>query len=301
MTEVRILSVTKNTMPELPEVETIRSDLSKTVVGKPIKAVAVTLRRLVKSDYDMFVQTLTGNAFTAINRRGKLLMLPLQRGGSTLLVHLKMTGQLIFLHNNGAVVAGGHSYAAMDFDLPNKYSYITFTFSDGSRLFFNDMRTFGYMKLASEDELAHILAQYGIEPLQPEFTVKNFRSALGTRTTSIKAALLNQNVIAGIGNIYADEICFAAGVRPDRAISTLTDEEIKKLYRASSAVIKRAIRERGTTFNHYRDAAGRQGNFLNFLKVFGRQGEACPRCKTGVIEKVRHAGRGTHFCPECQV
>lgn len=286
-------------MPELPEVETIRRDLVEKITGKKIKAVTVNLRRLVKSDYETFVTTLTGNTVTALERRGKLMIISLKKGGYKLLVHLKMTGQLIFLQGK-KVVAGGHSFASMDFDLPNKYSYIIFEFADGSKLFFNDMRTFGYMKLADEAEMKKILATYGIEPLQPEFTLKNFRVALDNRKTSIKAALLNQQLFSGIGNIYADEICFAAGVLPQRIIATLHDDEVKKLHRASSAVIKRAIAERGTTFNSYIDAEGRKGNFLSFLKVFGRQGKVCVRCKTGIIKKAKHAGRGTHWCPACQ-
>lgn len=286
-------------MPELPEVETIRRDLADKIVGTKIKAVTVNLKRLVTSDYDTFIDTLIGNSITALNRRGKLLMVELKKGEYTLLVHLKMTGQLIYVKGK-KVTAGGHSYSSMAFDLPNKYSYIIFEFTDHSKLFFNDLRTFGYMKLADRDELARILSKYGIEPLQPEFTLKNFRTVLDNRKISIKAALLNQQLFSGIGNIYADEICFAANVLPTRLISTLKNEEIKKLHRASNTVIKQAIKERGTTFNSYIDAQGRKGNFLSFLKVFGRQKQLCKRCKQGIITKIKHAGRGTHYCPVCQ-
>jgi len=286
-------------MPELPEVETIRRDLTDVIVGKKIKTITVKLRRLVKSDYRMFIKTLTGATITAIERRGKLLMFSFKQTDYTLLVHLKMTGQLIFVQNKH-LIAGGHSYVSMDFNLPNKYSYIIFEFTNGGKLFFNDMRTFGYMKLATPVEVEQVLAGYGIEPLKPEFTLKNFRAVLGKRKTSIKAALLNQSLFSGFGNIYADETCFAARVLPQRIVASLTDDEIKKLHRAGNAAMKQAIRARGTTFNTYVDASGRRGNFVRFLKVFGRAGKRCVRCKKGIIQKGKCAGRGTHWCGVCQ-
>ena len=205
------------TMPELPEVETIRSDLSKKITNKEIVSVTVKLPRLVKSGLKNFIQTLTGNKITKISRRGKLIYCELQAGGEFLLVHLKMTGQLIY-QKNKKVTAGGHSYQSMNWELPNKYSHIYFNFADASQLFFNDLRTFGYMQLVKGEQLQNVLAKYGIEPLQSNFTAARFQEALGKRKTSIKATLLNQGIIAGIGNIYADEICFYAGVLPARSV-----------------------------------------------------------------------------------
>ncbi|MDP3899890.1 MAG: bifunctional DNA-formamidopyrimidine glycosylase/DNA-(apurinic or apyrimidinic site) lyase [bacterium] len=293
-------------MPELPEVETIRQDLSEKIIGKKITGVTVTKPRLVKSGLNNFIQILTGNTFKKINRRGKLVYVELKKSDLVLLIHLKMTGQLIYQKGprrqggvSKIIAAGGHSFKSMEWDLPNKYSHIYFSFQDNSRLFFNDLRTFGYMKLVDEKELKQVLNKFGIEPLTPDFTLKNFAQALKHRKTNIKALLLNQQIIAGIGNIYADEICHYAGVLPSRRTPDLTIAEIKKLWQGSSLILKKAIKERGTTFNNYRDADGKKGNFIKFLKVFGRKGEACGKCGEK-IKKIRLAGRGTHFCEMCQ-
>ena len=287
------------TMPELPEVETIRSDLSKKITNKEIVSVTVKLPRLVKSGLKNFIQTLTGNKITKISRRGKLIYCELQAGGEFLLVHLKMTGQLIY-QKNKKVTAGGHSYQSMNWELPNKYSHIYFNFADASQLFFNDLRTFGYMQIVDQKQLKIILDKYGLEPLTPNFTLKNFQKIFKNRKTNIKALLLNQQIIAGIGNIYADEICFYAGVLPARSVSSLREVEIKKLWRGAHGIIKKAIKERGTTFSDFRDGEGNRGNFSRYLRVFQRQGERCRTCRTGVIAKMKLAGRGTHFCPQCQ-
>lgn len=285
-------------MPELPEVETIRRDLAEQIIHKKIQDVAVLKQRLVKQSITLFKNELINDAIKKADRIGKLLGFELN-SGKRLLIHLKMTGQLIYQKGN-KTVAGGHSFKSGENIYPNKYTYITITFADHSQLFFNDMRQFGYMQVVDQTEWERVLEKYGIEPLQKDFTFENFASALGKRTTTIKAALLNQQLFAGIGNIYADEICFAARVLPDRRVNTLTDVEKKALYTASKKVIAKAVQERGTTFNDYKDAFGRIGNFTRHLQVFARTGEKCKRCGKGVIQKTRVAGRGTHFCFECQ-
>jgi len=209
-----------------------------------------------------------------------------------------MTGQLIYQKKN-KITAGGHGELDNK-KLPNKFSHIIFTFSDNSQLFFNDMRQFGYMKIVDEKELDKILNQFGIEPLDKDFNLKTFKKVLQNRKTNIKQLLLNQKLIAGIGNIYADEICFYAKVKPSRKVLTLNEAEIKKLYQGSKQILKTAIKKRGTTFNNYRDADGKQGSFVSFLKVYGRAGELCKRCKNGKIKKIKQGGRGTHYCPDCQ-
>ncbi|MFH1326414.1 MAG: bifunctional DNA-formamidopyrimidine glycosylase/DNA-(apurinic or apyrimidinic site) lyase [Candidatus Falkowbacteria bacterium] len=294
-------------MPELPEVETIRKDLFRKILNKKIKDVAIKKPRLVKSGAIKFKKELIGNVFKKINRRGKLLYIKLQTG-KFLLIHLKMTGQLIY-QKGRQVIAGGHGQPKID-ELPNKFSHIIFTFNDNSQLFFNDMRQFGYMKIIDKDELEKVLADYGAEPLDKEFTLVRFREILHGKKISIKQLLLNQKFIAGIGNIYADEICFYAKVKPSRAIFSLSESEIKKLYQGCKKIIKQAIAKRGTTFNNYRDANGNKGSFIKFLKVYGRAGEVCKRCqpkagaprahKTGVIKKIKQGGRGTHYCNKCQ-
>ncbi|OGF28823.1 DNA-formamidopyrimidine glycosylase [Candidatus Falkowbacteria bacterium RIFOXYC2_FULL_47_12] len=285
-------------MPELPEVETIRRDLAKKILRKKITRVEVKKARLIKSGVAEFQKIITGNRFKSINRIGKLLYLELPKD-RWLLVHLKMTGQLIY-QTGKKIIAGGHSYSSMDFILPGKYTYVIFTFAGGGQLFFNDMRTFGYMQLVDIAQLKNILSTYGIEPLQKNFSLKNFRNALDKRKTSVKAVLLNQKIFAGIGNIYADEICFYAAVKPSRPVTSLTAIEIKKLRRGAEVIIKKSIQERGTTFNSFRDGEGKKGNFIKYLKVFQRNGQQCLRCRRGIIQKIRLAGRGTHFCPHCQ-
>ena len=286
-------------MPELPEVETIKNDLEKKILKKKIIQVEVKLPRLVRGKVKEFKQTLSSNAFVKINRIGKLLVFELEKGDKQMLLHLKMTGQLIYCQGE-KVIAGGHSDGNDPTELPNKHTRVIFKFSDQSRLFFNDLRTFGYLRLVNAKEYEKELEKYGLAPLAKEFSLDKFREVFKRRKTSIKAVLLNQALIAGVGNIYADEILFMAKVRPDRRANTLRKPEIARIYKAVKAVLRRAIKHRGTTFNNYVDANGNQGNFIRLLKVYGREKKKCLRCRTGVIKKIKVAGRGTRYCPGCQ-
>ena len=285
-------------MPELPEVETIRRDLQRKIVGKKIVQIKVRKPKIIKGSKPAFIKSLTGNSFAKIKRRGKLLIFKLKKGDRYLLIHLKMTGQLIY-QACGKVTAGGHGWPKVD-ELPNKYSHIIFTFADKSQLFFNDLRQFGYMRLVDEGELQEVRQQFGIEPLTKGFTWTNFRQAVTGKKTNIKAVLLNQGVIAGIGNIYADEICWRAGVQPSRAVGGLSQAELRKIFNSCNVILKQAIKYRGTTFNDYVDADGKKGNFVSRLKVYQRAGEKCQRCQQAEIKKIKIAGRGTHYCPRCQ-
>ncbi|MFW0862187.1 MAG: bifunctional DNA-formamidopyrimidine glycosylase/DNA-(apurinic or apyrimidinic site) lyase [Candidatus Komeilibacteria bacterium] len=285
-------------MPELPEVETICRDLEKKIINKKIISVSVKKPNLIKQSATTFKKKLIGNKVMGVDRRGKLIILNL-KSKDYLLIHLKMTGQLIYQVKDN-ITAGGHGLPRPEQGLPNKFSHIIFTFSDKSQLFFNDMRQFGYMQIVNKKELDNILNGYGIEPGLKNFTLDNFNNVLKNRSTSIKALLLNQKIVAGIGNIYADEICHKSGVKPMRKVNTLTSQEKRKLYQNTKLVIASAIKKRGTTFSDYVDADGHSGSFVNHLRVFGRQGENCKTCKKGVIKKIKHAGRGTHYCPNCQ-
>lgn len=286
------------TMPELPEVETIRRDLSKLILGKTIAKVILHKPKIVKSSAKEFVKILTGNKIKNFNRRGKLLIAELAKGG-WILIHLKMTGQLIYRYGD-KVISGGHPEAFSIDKLPNKYSHIILTFADKSQLFFNDMRQFGYMKLVDKKELDRVLSSYGIEPLTKNFTLPNFQKVLKNKTIAIKAVLLSQSHVSGIGNIYADETCFMAGILPSRRAHKLRLDEITRLHRACHVIIKKAVAKRGTTFRDYRDPSGDKGNYVKYLKVYGRGGEKCLRCKVNVLNKARVAGRGTVFCKKCQ-
>ncbi len=284
-------------MPELPEVETIRRDLASRLLNKKITGVEIRKQRMVKNNARIFVKILTGNKFTAIDRIGKLLIFRLQTGGF-LLIHLKMTGQLIYCHQ-GKFIAGGHSLPKIGADLPNKYSHVIFSFADGDRLFFNDLRQFGYLIIVAPEQLQKVKNKFGMEPLTVNFKPDKFTEILQKRTAPIKTVLMNQDLIAGIGNIYADEILFAAQVNPKRSANSLTKKEVKRIFQASNSVMKRAIEHRGTTFNDYVDAQGNVGSFIRFLRVYGRKGQKCYRCG-GVVKKIKMGGRGTHYCPSCQ-
>ncbi len=286
-------------MPELPEVETIRRSLEAVILNKKIIDVSTRKSKVVRATDAVLRALVIGRAFRDIGRVGKLLIFSLSRSDDYVLVHLKMTGQLIYTRKK-LVVAGGHSQTKEAIrELPNKYTHLTVTFSDESRLFLNDMRLFAYLDIVDEKTKEAIVARFGPEPIAEHFAFAEFVRRIKPRRTSIKAVILNQSIVAGIGNIYADEICFAAGVRPGRRASSLTVKEMKKLFLASRAILQHAIKERGTTFNTFIDGAGKKGNFVKFLKVYGRGGEPCVKCRT-LLEKIKVAGRGTVFCQTCQ-
>lgn len=209
-----------------------------------------------------------------------------------------MTGQLIYLIKDH-IFAGGHSFANFAKDLPSKHTQLMITFADHSQLFFNDSRKFGYVKIIPVAKLEAVLLNYGMEPLQKSFTFIKFRELLKNKKMNLKAVLLNQQLLAGIGNIYADEICFEAKVLPTRRTNSLSDTEIKQLFHATLKILKKAIKYRGTTFNDYMDSEGKKGNFSHHLKVYERDKKRCLRCGEKIVKK-RVAGRGTHMCLGCQ-
>lgn len=286
-------------MPELPEVETIVRGLKNTILKKKIIEIDIGLKKIVKSSLRKFKLDLKNNKFTDIKRRGKLFIFELAREEKYLLIHLRMTGQLIYKKNK-KITAGGHGYPNDFNDLPNKHSHIIFYFKDGSQLFFNDQRQFGVIQLVHKDELKYVDAKFGVEPLDRKFTIKKFKDILKTRKGSIKAFLLNQKFIAGLGNIYTDEVLFFAGVLPNRKIDSLSEREIGQIHKGIKSILAKAIKYRGTAFNNYVDVRGRKGNFLKMLKVYRREGEKCLRCKKNIIQKTKIAGRGTRFCKTCQ-
>ncbi|MDP2812628.1 MAG: bifunctional DNA-formamidopyrimidine glycosylase/DNA-(apurinic or apyrimidinic site) lyase [bacterium] len=284
-------------MPELPEVETIRRGLIANIINKKISGLEIRKSKLVKNNDQVFKSVLKNKSIVNISRIGKLLIFELSGDKFLFLIHLKMTGQLIYV-DKSFVLAGGHSFKQPDI-LPNKFSHVIFSFADGSKLFFNDLRQFGYLRLLKKSELKRVKDNFGIEPGQNNFNLENFSAIFENKKIKLKALLLNQKLIAGLGNIYADEVCWRAGLRPDRVVNSLSKAEIKKLFLATNYIIKKAIAKRGTTFSDYRDAQNKKGNFSKYLKVYGRQGEKCQRCNFP-IKKLKLVGRGTHFCPNCQ-
>lgn len=300
-------------MPELPEVETIKKDLLEKVLNKKIEEIKIKKPKIIKNSSAFFREELKGSTFNDIKRIGKLLIFVFgKKTGSEkyLLIHLKMTGQLIYCDAKN-FIAGGHANSREEerkiregdtksLCREGKYTHIVFGFEDKSKLFFNDLRQFGYLKIVNKKSLDEIWSRFGIEPLQKNFTWENFKIIFKNRKTNIKALLLNQNIISGIGNIYADEILFAAKVRPDRPADSLSEKEFREIFKASGQIMQKAINYRGTTFSDYVDAGGKKGNFVGQLKVYGREKSKCKRCKKGVIKKIRVAGRGTRYCPSCQ-
>jgi formamidopyrimidine-DNA glycosylase len=274
-------------MPELPEVETIRRQMEKELVGAKILGVDVRFSGRLNVPAAAFKKAVEGSKVVSAGRRAKLLLVGLSNG-MTLVAHLKMTGR--FLLAKGAVA-------------PGKHAHLVFRLDQGRTLLFEDVRKFGYVKLLRTADLERDVFDkegYGPEPLDPSFTFDRFRMCVtGRGPKRIKPMLMAQTCIAGIGNIYADEACWRAKVRPDRRISSLKPAELRGLYDGAKAALVEALARRGSSADDYVDLHGRQGENLPFLKVYGREGEKCLRCR-GTIAKTRLAGRGTHFCPKCQ-
>jgi len=272
-------------MPELPEVETIRRGLLEKVKGKRVSRVKVEKEKSLKMvSPSEFERRLVGKIFSDIKRRGKYLIICLD-SESTLVIHLKLTGRLIFSKSG---------------EMP-KYTKIVFTFDDGSQLFFSDMRGFGEVHLVEGTNFQTIpgLAEIGPEPLESNFNAEALVHLLEKRRGKIKPVLMDQRVIAGLGNIYSQEILFRAGIHPERDASTLSKEEIKTIYENLTTVLGEAITLKGTSTDAYVDLNGRKGNFEVRLQVYGREDQACSKCGSP-IRKKKIAGRGTYFCPECQ-
>ena len=287
-------------MPELPEVETIRRELQTAIRGRKITRVEVNLPKIVKLPAATFRRALVGATVVDVHRRAKLVLFHLSSGW-TMIIHLKMSGQLIWRPTKGKLRVGGHPIPGGLDNLPNKYSHVVFAMSGGT-LFFNDQRQFGFVKLVKTAELDAWLKHegYGPEPLERTFTLELFEAILHRHGKKrVKPTLLDQTVVAGLGNIYADESLHFAKIRPMRRINTLTPVERRDLFRGIQHVLTLSLKHKGTSADQYVTTTGEPGRMISFLKVYGREGERCKRCG-GTIKKIVLAGRGTHFCPQCQ-
>lgn len=286
-------------MPELPEVETVRSGLHKLIIGRLIKSVESDNPKSFPNPTVDVRNFLIGAQVKDVRRRAKVLMIDLSTD-YTLVIHLKMTGQLVFVGDER--FGAGHPSDSLIGKLPDKSTRVTIAFDDGSRLFFNDQRKFGWMRLMPTLEVPSIdfMKKVGPEPLEADFTVSEFTERFERRPgTSIKAALLDQSVVAGVGNIYADESLWGAKIHPQRLVKTITLDEFKALYDDVRAVMNLAIAKGGSSNQTYINASGEKGHYMDFARVFRREGQECPRCGTTII-KFKAAGRGTHICPNCQ-
>jgi len=288
-------------VPELPEVETVRIGLADRIIGRTISAESHDTEKGFPNTPIDVANFLIGAKIIAVRRRAKVLMIDLSSQYS-LLIHLKMTGQLVFVSADDRFGAG-HPNDSLIEALPDSSTRVTLTFEDGSLLFFNDQRKFGWMKLIPTAEIPDtpFMRKVGPEPLDPHFTAVAFKQRFARRPrTTIKAALLDQSVVAGIGNIYADEALWGAKVHPSRLVGSITDDEFTALYTEARAVMTLAIEKGGSSNRNYVNAEGKKGSYMDFARVFRREGQECPRCGA-IIEKTRVAGRGTHICPHCQV
>ncbi len=298
-------------MPELPEVENLRLGLEKYILGQKITSVKVTKPKLVSGKGNVriasskkvqeFVSGLIGGRFIAVERRAKNLIFKLHNG-KMLIAHLKMTGQ--FVYQDGKLanrVLGGHPIEISESTLPNKHSHIIFKLSSGT-LFFNDTRMFGYVLFypsKKEFEKDNHFKNYGVEPLSKDFSQKYLYDSLRNKKTKIKTLLMNQDIVTGIGNIYADESLFQAKINPQRSGESLTKDEVKLLHNKIVSILKRAIKVGGSSVATYRLVDNSRGNYAREHKVYGKAGKNCPVCNTK-LRKVSIQSRTTIFCPKCQ-
>jgi formamidopyrimidine-DNA glycosylase len=271
-------------MPELPEVETIARTLEPAVRGRVVAGIDLLYRPLLRRGSRKVLEGMKGLRVLGVNRRGKMLLIECE-SGRTLVFHLKMTGQFLF---------------AAPGEARDKHTRLVVRFEDGAnKLIFRDVRKFGFLLClegqpeASCDELACL----GPEPLN--VGLAEFAALIARKKGRIKSLLLNQTVIAGIGNIYADEMLFDARIHPETPASSLGKKAVERLYDSMKKILTLAIAEKGSTLQDYRDAEGKAGNFQFFHKVYDRKGEPCVACGT-TIRMMRIGGRSSHFCPRCQ-
>lgn len=284
-------------MPELPEVETIRRGLEKLALKKKIRKVVILCEKSWRGD----VANVEGQEIVDYDRRGKALLIRLSND-YTMMIHLRMTGQLIFVGDEMAGrFAAGHPDGGFMEEMPGRHTRVYFEFEDGTNLFFNDQRKFGFVAVLNKEELAtdKFLQKLGPEPWQ--VSKKDFWERIQKHAkVPIKAVILDQHVIAGVGNIYADEGCFYAGIFPALPAGELTRAQSDKLLEGLCAVMSASIDSGGSTMKDYVRADGTKGSYLEkFAQVFRRDGGSCNVCGTEIL-KTRVAGRGTHYCPNCQ-
>ena len=273
-------------MPELPEVETVRTQLAPALVGRRLSSVRILDERLTRPfDPLQVAAQLEGERVAAVERRGKYVIVRFENG-LVLLVHLRMTGSFL-VSPSGELPADPHRRAVVRLD-------------DGADVGYRDVRRFGTWLILEEDELGEYLAaRLGVEPLEAEFTTGELRRRLAGRRAAIKAVLLDQRVAAGLGNIYADEALWYARIHPLRPALELTAEEANALHAGIRRSLRKGIARQGATLSDYATPNGDQGRMQDEFKVYGRSGEPCPRCGTP-IEKLRVGGRGASYCPACQ-
>lgn len=299
-------------MPELPEVESVRESLEPYLIGNKVVKVFVNKPKLVSGSgtkrfedlekVSEFIKEFTGESVKSVKRRAKNIMIVFE-SGKVLLVHLKMTGQLVYRDNDDNLAYGGHPIRGSvgRNELPNKHTHVVFEMEKGT-LYYNDTRMFGYLLFYPNMESLIESGHYdglGYEPTSDEFTFEVFRNDMKRRRGVLKHLFLNQKVVVGLGNIYCDEVCFEAGVRPDRRVESLSDQEIELLYEAITRIIPAAIKAGGSSVANYVLGDGSRGTFVEEHKVYNRGGKECLVCGE-VLAKDKIAGRTTVYCDNCQ-
>lgn len=274
-------------MPELPEVETIRRTLEYLVLEKEIKDVIVHWPKIIQhpDDIKYFKQLLTGETIRSLRRRGKFLLFYLDH--YVLVSHLRMEGKYRVVPESEPI---------------DKHTHVIFQFTDGTELRYNDVRKFGTMHVfpIGEELKVQPLIKLGPDPFDENYTLDYVKEKLKRTTRNIKATLLDQSIIAGLGNIYVDEVLFLSQIHPEKCANELTDEEIKTIWENVRLVIEKAVEKGGTTIRSYVNGEGEMGMFQQELYVYAQDKKPCKHCGTEIV-KLRVAGRGTHICPKCQV
>ncbi len=282
-------------MPELPEVETIKLGLEKKIIGLKIQKIQI----LSPKSFIGNPNQAEGQKVLKVWRRAKILGMDLS-GNVSLLFHLKMSGQLVWEGNSKFI--GGHPTEDMLGQMPNPHTRVIFSFVDGSHLYFNDQRRFGWVRVVASQQMAResVLKNLGPEPLDKGFAWQVLKqNLLKHKTQPVKVAIMDQSVVAGVGNIYANEACFNARLDPRTKVGNMSDDQFKRLYTGIVKALQDGLKYGGSTRVHFVDAEGRKGYFLDYANVYWKEGYPCKSCP-GKVKKITLAGRGTYFCPSCQ-
>lgn len=281
-------------MPELPEVETIRRQLGEVLVGKSIKKVLVFREKSFGGDSD----SLVGWEVFSVERKSKVIEIFFKNIDMVLIVHLKMTGQLVYV-DGAKRVAGGHPTADWVKELPSKHTRVEFEFDDGSKLFFNDMRVFGWVRLIEKKVYEKDVRKKVPDVTEKDFTLEYFSTLVKKTGKAIKIVLMDQDKIGGVGNIYANDALYLAKVMPDRKASSLNESEVKVLYESVCFVINKGIKYGGASAANYVDTNGLGGTYQEHFLVYQKDGQYCKECNS-ILLKMKVGGRGTFYCPVCQ-
>lgn len=288
-------------MPELPEVETITRQLDEKLRGKRVVDVEVLREKSFRGNDDL----LKGKKIGGVRRRAKLLIIEFKNWDRLVLVHLKMTGQLVWRSGDWKKgewkkeLAGGHPTDDWINELPSSHTRVIWSFEDGSKLFFNDMRVFGWMKIEKVEKWEEEESQMPPDVVDDDFTLEYFKDFLSSTRRMVKTAIMDQKKMGGVGNIYASDALWKAKVHPKKRASKLSSDEAKRLHDALIEVVNKGIKMGGATYSDFKDTQGLGGSYQDHFLVYDRDGEKCKRCK-GKIEKIKVGGRGTYFCPVCQ-